>query len=139
MPTQIREFKGRYWFLSNFSPSPMMIDGLRYPTVEHAYHAMKTRDPEEARKIRESLSPQEAKRRGRRVTMRADWNEIKVEVMRRLLQVKFQDDTLRAQLNATAPAVLIEGNWWRDRFWGVYEGVGENWLGRLLMEIRDAD
>ena len=62
----------------------------------------------------------------------------RIRAMRDLLAQKFSDPVLRKRLAATAPLDLIEGNTWGDRFWGVYEGEGENWLGRLLMEIRDA-
>ena len=36
----------------------------------------------------------------------------------------------------TGDSVLIEGNTWGDRVWGVCNGVGENRLGRILMKIR---
>jgi predicted NAD-dependent protein-ADP-ribosyltransferase YbiA (DUF1768 family) len=56
-----------------------------------------------------------------------------------LLRQKFTDPGLRARLLATGTALLREGNWWRDTFWGVDQrtGAGQNHLGRLLMEIRD--
>jgi ribA/ribD-fused uncharacterized protein len=68
--------------------------------------------------------------------MRDDWNDIKIDVMRDLLQEKFSDDDLRELLLATGDAELIEGNTWNDYFWGVCLGEGQNWLGKLLMEVR---
>ena len=126
-----------YEFLSNFYPATVRLDGVEYPTVEHAYQAAKTLDETERRHVRSASTPDEAKKRGGRVTVRPDWEDIKVSVMRDLLRQKFSDATLRDRLLGTAPHPLIEGNTWGDRFWGVCDGEGQNWLGRLLMEIRD--
>jgi ribA/ribD-fused uncharacterized protein len=127
-----------YEFLSNFSPATVHLDGVEYPTVEHAYQAAKTLDETEREQVRSAPTPGEAKAQGQKVTVRGDWENIKVDVMRDLLRQKFAGPPLRDRLAATAPRTLIEGNTWGDRFWGVYEDEGENWLGRLLMEIRDA-
>ena len=82
------------------------------------------------------LSGGRAKRLGR-VELRSDWEEVKIEVMREVLRCKFsQNPDLKAKLIATGDAELIEGNNWNDRFWGVCRGVGQNHLGRLLMELR---
>ena len=126
-----------YEFLSNFYATTVLLDGVEYPTVEHAYQAAKTLDLSEREHVRSAPSPAVAKERGRQVTIRPDWDDRKAAVMRDLLAQKFSDPVLRKRLAATAPLELIEGNTWGDRFWGVYEGQGENWLGRLLMEIRD--
>jgi N-glycosidase YbiA len=126
-----------YEFLSNFYPATVRLDGVEYPTVEHAYQAAKTLNEAERRHVRSAPTPAEAKARGGQVTIRPDWNEVKVEVMRGLLRQKFSDAALRDRLLRTAPRELVEGNTWGDQFWGVCEGKGENWLGRLLMEIRD--
>ena len=126
-----------YEFLSNFHAATVLLDGVEYPTVEHAYQAAKTLDRSEREHVGSAPTPAAAKERGRQVTIRPDWNDRKVALMRDLLAQKFSDPVLRKRLAATAPLELIEGNTWGDRFWGVYEGQGENWLGRLLMEIRD--
>jgi ribA/ribD-fused uncharacterized protein len=125
-----------YEFLSNFHPATVRLDGVEYPTVEHAYQAAKTLDFSEREHVRSASTPALAKERGQQVTVRRDWNGRKVAVMRDLLAQKFADPVLRERLAVTTPLELIEGNTWGDRFWGVYEGEGENWLGRLLMEIR---
>lgn len=84
-------------------------------------------------------NPYEAKKRGKKIKLRKDWESIKIQVMREILQQKFAPGTeLYNKLKATEDAKLIEGNWWGDKFWGQCNRVGQNWLGRLLMEIRDA-
>jgi ribA/ribD-fused uncharacterized protein len=135
-PDRIDEFTGAYFFLSNYSPSVLSWNGITFPTVEHAFAAAKTADPVVQRRIAEAVSPGDAKRLGRAVTLRRDWSRVRVAVMRELLELKFADSTLASQLLATGDAHLVEGNDWGDRFWGECEGVGANMLGRLLMELR---
>lgn len=134
--TIIESFFGRYRFLSNFYPCEMDVAAVRYPTLEHAFQAEKTTNMTEREIIRNAKTPGQAKALGRRVTLRENWNEIRVDVMRELLGIKFSDKVLRALLLDTGDAQLVEGNTWGDVFWGVCEGRGENMLGKLLMEIR---
>ena len=129
---------GPHRFMSNFWPATVNLDGIDYVTVEHAYQAAKSLDPDKREIVRDMPSPAAAKRAGRRLKSRTDWDAVKVDVMRALLQQKFAYGTaLRRQLDATAPATLEEGNTWGDTFWGVCGGRGRNMLGKLLMEIRD--
>lgn len=133
----INSFSGDFRFLSNFYPSPVSVEGELYPTVEHAYQAMKSIDPIVRRTIKRAKTPGEAKKMGRCVELRPGWDGIKVSVMRDLLKKKFENPFLRPQLLATEGALLEEANTWNDRFWGTCRGDGKNWLGRLLMEVRD--
>lgn len=137
MQKTIESFSGQYRFLSNFYPAEIELVGVTYPTVEHAYQASKTLIPTEREIIRAAKTPGQAKALGRRVSIVPEWNQIRIGVMRDLLVTKFADKVLRAELVETGDAKLIEGNHWGDTFWGVSKGRGENWLGRLLMEIRD--
>lgn len=132
----ITEFSGRNRFLSNFYPAEITLDDVTYRTLEHAYQAAKTLRRDEREKIRACKTPGQAKRAGQRVTMRENWERIKVGIMERLLIQKFSHPDLRAALLATGNAELIEGNDWGDTFWGVCDGEGQNWLGRLIMKVR---
>ena len=128
--------EGGHTRLSNFSPSPFTLGGLEWATVEHYFQAMKTKDPSEREAIRLAGSPGQAKRLGRKATLRPDWEEIKLAVMRQALHAKFKPGNLDGRyLLSTGDAYLIEGNDWGDRFWGV-DGGGQNWLGHLLMARR---
>lgn len=133
----IDSFRGDFGFLSNFYESSVWVDGLQYRSVEHAYQAAKATDPSAREVIRNAKRPGEAKRLGKAVQLPPDWETRKVEVMRGLLRQKFNNPLLRALLLATGDAELVEGNTWNDTFWGVCRGRGENWLGRLLMEVRE--
>lgn len=131
-------FDGEYAFLSNFYDSPIERDGIVYPTNEHFFQAMKTLNPEEHRKIAAAATPGKAKRLGRQVKLRPDWEEVKLQIMKEGLILKFFcNKDLAKKLIATGNAELVEGNTWNDKFWGVCDGVGENNLGKLLMEIRE--
>lgn len=135
---QIDRFVGEHRFLSSFFPCEVTTDaGLTYASVEHAYQAAKAATEEERFAIAAASSPKKAKRRGAKLTPPPDWHSRKVEVMRSLLRLKFAPGReLAAKLVATGDAELIEGNDWGDEFWGQCNGVGENHLGRLLMETR---
>jgi len=135
----IDSFKGENRFLSSFWPCEVELDGVTYESVEHAYQAAKTVVPEEREKFRYAATAGIAKRLGRSVTMRDDWDDVKLSVMRDLVTQKFSDPSLRALLDETKGKQLIEGNHWGDVFWGVCKGKGENHLGKILMEVRDAD
>lgn len=132
----IDKFRGKYWFLSNFYESPIEDENITYPTVEHYFQAQKTLNREEKLKITKATKPAKAKKMGRQVKLRKDWEDIKLQVMEKALRLKFQDSTLRKKLIATGDEELVEGNPWGDRYWGVCNGSGKNKLGKLLMKIR---
>lgn len=134
----IDHFHSGYDFLSNFSPAKIIFEGMGFPTVEHAYQAAKTLNKFERETIRDAVSPGKAKRLGKLHQLREDWECVKVDIMRDLIRQKFSDKHNAALLLDTGVCLLVEGNYWGDRFWGVCDGVGQNWLGRILMEQRKA-
>ncbi|MGW8177793.1 MAG: NADAR family protein [bacterium] len=133
----ISSFDGEYQFLSNFFPVTVFLDGECYPSVEHAYQAAKTTNPYERQFIKDMKTPGRAKRAGRHLMLREDWELIKISVMHDLLRQKFSHETLRKRLLATGDEKLEEGNTWKDYFWGVCNGIGQNQLGVLLMRVRE--
>lgn len=134
----ITTFRGRYFFLSNFCEATVEYDNVQYSTVEHAYQAAKTLDLEYRSMVKNAATPGKAKKLGAVVPIRDNWELIKIAVMRDLVAQKFSNKTLLHWLQQTAPAVLEERNYWGDTFWGTdLEGSGYNWLGKILMEIRD--
>jgi hypothetical protein len=148
MTTSITNFSGKYSFLSNFyklSPNGYVsLDGILYPTVEHAYQAAKTNDVNIRNKIALAETPSKAKYYGRSIKqLRDDWSIVKFKIMYDLVYQKFHNDsTLMKLLLQTGSSLLIEGNTWNDRIWGVTldqqgQWVGENHLGKILMFIRD--
>lgn len=141
MTAPITRFDGPYRFLSNFFPVEIELDGLMYPSLEHAYQAAKTTVLAERERIRQAGSPGIAKRLGRAVTLRGDWNQQRRVIMHELLCQKFLCyPSLRKELAATGDALLVEGNTWGDTYWGsvLQQGnwIGQNLLGRMLMNIR---
>jgi ribA/ribD-fused uncharacterized protein len=129
---------------TNFEPIP---GGLRYgagdltfQTLEHAFQAMKTTDPAERERVRDAATPAQAKRLGRKVTLRPDWERIKGPIMKTLLRAKFAREPFRSRLLGWDQP-LVEYTTWHDTYWGVctcarHGGRGENHLGRLLAEVR---
>ena len=139
----IKEFTGKYEFLSNFWHSPFTYEGIVYPTNEHFFQAMKTLDWNERNWIASAETPGVAKRRGRTCPLRSDWEKVKDEVMLTGLRIKFSNPALRTQLIMTGDEELVEGNWWHDNTWGSCScercvGIyGQNRLGKLLMQVRN--
>jgi ribA/ribD-fused uncharacterized protein len=136
MSKVIDSFRGEYEFLSNFYVHPVTYENMVYPTTEHAFQAAKSLDINKRKEIKKAKTARAAKKLGRKVDLRKDWEFIKVDVMRTVLKDKFKDPVLRQLLLDTGDARLVEGNTWGDTFWGVCKGQGKNWLGKLLMEIR---
>lgn len=137
MMTSIVRFRGKYRFLSNFWPAEVEYEGVKYPTVEHAYQAAKSENPEYRKWVLEAEDPSAAKKLGSCVELREGWNKMRMEVMAGLVMQKFsRHPSLKALLLETEDAPLIEGNNWGDRFWGVCNGTGENNLGKILMNTR---
>lgn len=139
----IESFSGEYRFLSNFYPAPVEIDGISYPTTEHAYQACKTQDRAEAIRISKLATAGQAKRAGREVTLRPDWEQHKADWMLAILEAKFlSHPELEQKLIDTGDAQLIEGNTWHDQIWGScncskhINTPGQNLLGQLLMKVR---
>jgi len=128
--------KTGYEFLSNFYKSAITYEGMLYPTVEHAYQAAKSLNKSTRELVKNAADPNIAKKLGQSISVRDDWQHVKIDIMRCLIQEKFQNPFIRWKLKETANKRLVNENRWNDRFWGVVNGVGENWLGQILEEVR---
>lgn len=134
----ITEFNGEYSWLSNMTMIvPFVEDGIQYNSVETYYQAHKTTNQGIKLKI-SNMQPHASKKYGKLIPIRPDWEDIKVDVMRRALKIKFSQEKMLNELANTGTRELIEGNTWNDTFWGVCKrtGKGQNKLGQLLVEIR---
>lgn len=129
-----------YRWLSNFFPCMIQFEGTEFKSVEHAYMSAKSHDPQWKEFCRTEENPGIVKRKSKEIQLRDDWGIIKVEVMRKCLQMKFNQEPFRSMLLATGTKYIQEGNYWHDTFWGVDITVdppeGKNVLGALIMEIR---
>lgn len=148
----IKRFEGRWGFLSNFYPCKVEHKGLIYPSVEHYYVAMKVTEIQllngnyyTAGDFREMITrvklPADVKKIGQKVKVRKDWDEKRLEFMNYAVREKFKDEKLSEMLLTTGEMDLVEGNFWHDNFWGSCSckkcsGLGENNLGKILMQIR---
>lgn len=134
---KVAGFRGDYEFLSNFYPSPIEVDGISYPTVEHAYQAAKSISSDIRKTIAALSTPGKAKRYGQKISpLPQSWDFDKQSIMQRLLVLKFSDPVLKQKLIDTEPMNLEETNSWGDTYWGVCNGVGQNVLGGQLMSLR---
>jgi ribA/ribD-fused uncharacterized protein len=134
----ITSFTGKYFFLSNFYPCQVLYEGIEYDSTEHAFVAAKSEDIRDREYIATIPTAGKAKQYGRRLILRPGWDSMRVQVMRDIVSIKFAShDYLSSALLDTGEEELVEGNYWDDTFWGQCPvGVGENNLGKILMEIR---
>lgn len=133
----INKFTGKYRFLSNFYPVKIKTDGLTYPSVEHYFQASKSLNITKRKEIATIKSPAAAKRAGKNLILRKDWEAVKDTIMLHGVTLKFLHNAdLRDKLIATYPRKLIEGNTWGDTYWGICNGKGRNVLGKILMIVR---
>jgi len=134
----IDSFRGDYFFLSNFYPCPLTFEGIQYPSSEHAFVAQKIKSPLCRQVLAQVSEPGAAKRMGRNLPIRKDWNDVRIPLMLMIVFTKFHNPEMSNRLLATGDAELIEGNWWHDNFWGNCKCVkcqrteGQNHLGRIL-------
>ncbi|MEW4564501.1 NADAR family protein [Bremerella sp. JC770] len=139
MAIEFYSTKSKYGEFSNFAAFGFHIEDYWYPTSEHYFQAMKFEDTDYQQKIRETKSPMIAARlgRSRKVKIREDWEAVKVDVMRTAVRAKIQSHPeLQDVLLGTGEAQIIEAAA-RDYFWGAgKDGSGQNWLGKILMEVR---
>ena len=131
----INEFSGKYRFLSNFWSCYVSYAGEYYPSVENAYQAAKMANSEDRKRFLD-IKASEAKKLGRVLPQRDDWEDERLDIMYQLVRQKFQDEMLSPLLIDTEDEELQEGNWWGDTFWGTVNGKGENHLGKILMKVR---
>jgi len=138
----INEFKGKYHFLSNFYTAKVIYEGLEFDNNEAAFHSAKVLDIEKRKQFCK-LDPSTAKRKGRNVALRHDWEKIKYQVMEDCVRDKFtRNEDLKWKLIDTGKKELVEGNYWHDNIWGncycnkCRNVEGKNMLGEITMNIR---
>lgn len=137
-------FRGSKAIYSNMHVSPFVFNGVECESVEHEYQASKAINRDNAIWIRQSKDPYEAKRRGRTVPCRKDWDTVKLSIMFNLVLAKFSQNNKLARQLKEETEVLTEYNYWHDNFWGsctcgrVGCGKGKNHLGWILLRVRDA-
>lgn len=138
----IGEFKGKYYFLSNFYEAPVIWNGITYQNNEAAFQSAKILS---SRECFADLDPSSAKKLGRKVQLRNDWEDVKDEVMYEICKAKFsQNSGLKRRLLETDNEYLEEGTTgWHDNIWGncscekCKNIPGENRLGKILMRVRE--
>jgi len=141
MAKKIFSFRRGYGFLSNFYMASFIIAEKKWRSVEHYYQAHKTKKKKLRKEIRKCENFIQAKRLGKKLKLRKDWDDVKDKIMYKTVKAKFfQNSDLAKKLIDTGNAKLIEGNRWGDEYWGKCRAdgkwVGKNKLGKILMQVR---
>ena len=138
----INNFGNEYSFLSNSFLCPVSFEGLDYTNAESLFQSCKFRKVK-SRKVFTNMGPNSAILKGRHVTLRDDWEDVKEKYMYRVVKAKFQQNPdLKQKLLDTKEEELINGNMKHDNFWGkcycekCTNRFGRNKLGEILMKVR---
>lgn len=134
----IKEFQGEYRWLSNFSPCVIVLDGVEYKSVEHAYMSARSDTPGWKEFCKNTESPFTVKNQAKKVSDVEGWSNKKLSVMLECLVQKYNQEPYKTKLIETGDMDIQEGNAWKDVFWGVdlKTGKGKNHLGIMIMNIR---
>lgn len=132
---------GEFGFLSNLYPSQIQFEDRIFPTAEHAYQFGKFRDSQIADWVMTAPKNHLVAIIAHGIfafDITPDWNTKKVERMKNVVRAKFaQNLELKEKLLATKNITLVEGSK-SDAFWGIgKKGKGRNWLGVILMQVRE--
>ena len=136
-------FDNEFSFCSNFAACDIEYNGHKYKTAEHAFQAAKALFEEQRAWVADSSTPGQAKRRGREVILRPDWEQIKDQVMLDIVRIKFNDPDMQMRLVKSRDWILCENNYWHDNYWGnctcekCKDIPGQNKLGKILMQVRE--
>lgn len=129
-------FRNKFYFLSNMFNCTVMYNDCTYLCAESAFQAQKCINEEE-KKLFIKANGFTAKKWGKKVALRKDWNTVRVSVMEDIVRAKFEQHPDLARQLVKIKGLIQEDNSWGDTFWGIYRGQGENNLGKILMKIRD--
>jgi len=142
-----RKTKDAFGGLSNMAGGfPLRVNGVRILTSEALYQACRFPHlPDVQKLIIAEASPMTAKMKSKphRSNSRSDWDAVRVKIMRWCLRVKLIQNfaEFSSLLLATRDLPIVEESR-KDDFWGAKPVgpdllVGQNVLGRLLMELRE--
>lgn len=140
----IKFCKSSYPEFSNFEECSVAVFGRIFNSAEAAYQSQKSTDDSEIEKFT-TMTAREAKKAGKTINLRPDWEEVKLDVMHEACFAKFsQNDNLKELLLSTGDEEIIENTTaWHDNVWGncdcpkCIDKIGQNLLGKTLMRVRE--
>lgn len=133
----ITALKGDYEFLAMTYNYPITVDGITYTNAEAAFWSQRIMDKKARNKL-SRLSAMKARAKALQAEPIDDWDETKDDILKRILEIKFKDESLRMRLLSTGDALILNNNTYRDEYYGIYNGKGKNVLGKMLMELRSS-
>lgn len=135
----INYFRGEYGWLSNFRKVDISINGITYSSIEHAWLSFRADDEEWKRLCSdEEYEAKHLKKISKHFPLPQTFMDNRDDIMKSLLIQKYTQEPFKTKLLETGKREIIEGNYWNDTYWGVdlKTGIGENNLGKYIMEIR---
>lgn len=128
---------------SNFASTPFVFADIKWKTSEHFFLAHMF-DPKRSKPLICSIIKAEKPMSAKNLAMsqkgyrRAEWEDIKVDVMRLAVLAKFHQNPDACEVLLASGLSAIEERAYNDSFWGTgKEGNGLNMLGKILVETRE--
>lgn len=141
MSKYVGSFSGDLEFLSNMYKIPIYFNESKYdnfqpdfkvyPSSENLYQALKCKYIKD-RELFQNVDPHKSKRIGRSIEIRSDWDNVRLEAMKLVIDLKFKNIELAEKLIDLPDDKIIEFNNWGDRFFGICNGEGLDHLGKIL-------
>jgi len=129
-------------FLSNMRPYSIVAFGKKFRASENLYQFSKLPDELHKEYVDRftKMHPFVARKITRKLPVREDWEEIKLQVMFEVLKLKFYQHPYLIKQLLDIEGPLAEFNTWKDTYWGYDINLkkGENHLGKLFMLLRDS-
>jgi len=136
-PVEEIDLTGKYFFLSNCTDSPIIFNGIMYQSTEAAYQSIKTKSIKIKYQLSQVDDVSEAYCIGRNLIPFYGWKRKRLSSMRDIVKLKFDTyPNAKEKLMLTYPKKIVARNNWGDTYWGIYNNKGNNFLGKILMNIR---
>ncbi|MFA6322332.1 MAG: NADAR family protein [Candidatus Buchananbacteria bacterium] len=133
-----------YIYFSPYTAHAIEVDGIVYPTVEHAYQCQRYNNSEIINEIKSATSPLKAwqvssKYKNQEIS---DFQQKKVEIMKSLMRLKaLQHEEVKKALLDSGEAKIVKHIYTfppGDGFWDDGQsGEGQNIMGQIWMELRE--
>ena len=135
-PAEITKFEGYFEFLSNEYNCKVEYDNYVFQSASALFYAFKAKTQGAFMKF-QRLSPLKAKSKSQKLEYNEDYEKNKKYYLKKAVNAKFTSNPdLKLRLLKTGNTILVNTITHLDTWIGVKNNIGENMLGKVLMELR---
>lgn len=138
--SKIDNFTGYFEFLHNNYLTPVLFDGMLFPSATHAFQASRSSDERTRKAILNAESLLVVLKIAKRIEEPENWKLRRLKIMEHIVRDKFRRSReLQEKLKATGNRDIVmtyDDENEANQYWGVVNNKGQNQLGRIMMRIR---